>query len=238
MPARTPRNARTAGLSPIVTPITLPLSKSCKHILKPAGLPRSHTRSTWPGGRARTYDERRENRMKKLIGKSRRFVDIGRTEAQDKTAAKPNDPTETMLIANERDLHGPWQRPTGHRSCPLSSRRACGRPGRVRSHELLVNGLEGFQLTKWDIVNPRVTRIDEDGDRGLCLDGRGTSTISRSRNDPRVNRLDPAQWQVAGVSSPADGPRQELEIIGSAAAAAQSARSSTTAPASPPARCS
>ena len=27
---------------------------------------------------------------------------------------------------------------------------------------LLVNGLEGFQLSKWDIVNPRVTRIAED----------------------------------------------------------------------------
>ena len=27
---------------------------------------------------------------------------------------------------------------------------------------LLADGLDGFQLTKWDIVNPRVTRLDED----------------------------------------------------------------------------
>ena len=27
---------------------------------------------------------------------------------------------------------------------------------------LLVNGLEGFELTKWDIVNPHVTWFDQD----------------------------------------------------------------------------
>ena len=28
--------------------------------------------------------------------------------------------------------------------------------------EMLVGGLDGFQLTKWDIVNPHVTWIDDD----------------------------------------------------------------------------
>lgn len=84
------------------------------------------------------------------------------TDAQEKSGAKPME--EAMLIANERALldavakadkasflslvllpEGVWT--TTHGFVPMN---------------LLVDGLDSFKLTKWDIVNPRVTWLDKD----------------------------------------------------------------------------
>lgn len=84
------------------------------------------------------------------------------TDAQEKPGAKPKE--DAMLIANERALldavakadkasflalvllpEGVWT--TTHGFVPMN---------------LLVDGLDSFKLTKWDIVNPRVTWLDKD----------------------------------------------------------------------------
>ena len=82
--------------------------------------------------------------------------------AQDRTA-KPNDPGVETLIANERALHnavakadrasfvslvlpeGVWTTTQGF--IPIT---------------LLADGLDGFRITKWELVNPRVLRLGED----------------------------------------------------------------------------
>ncbi len=88
---------------------------------------------------------------------------IAVTEAQNKIAAKPNDTTEKMLIANERALHDAVAK--ADKASFLSLVLADGiwttKQGFVPM-ERLVNGLDQFELTKWDIVNPRVTWLDED----------------------------------------------------------------------------
>lgn len=86
------------------------------------------------------------------------------TEAQDKTAAKPNDTTEKMLIANERALHAAVAKAdkASFLSLVLVPEGIWTTKQGFVPMELLVNGLEAFELTKWDIVNPRVTWIDED----------------------------------------------------------------------------
>ena len=83
--------------------------------------------------------------------------------AAQENRLKPDAATDATFIANERALHdavakadkaaflalvvadGVWTTPTGF--VPMN---------------LLANGLDAFQLRKWDIVNPRVTRLDED----------------------------------------------------------------------------
>ena len=88
---------------------------------------------------------------------------LAAAKAQDKTPAKPDDTAGTMLIANERALleavakgdkasflslvlvpDGVWT--TRHGFVPM---------------QLLVNGLDQFEVTRWEIVNPRVTWLDE-----------------------------------------------------------------------------
>jgi hypothetical protein len=85
------------------------------------------------------------------------------TEAQDKTAAKPNDTTEKMLIANERALQEAVAKAdkASFRSLILVPEGIWTTKGGFVPMELLVDGLEQFELTKWDIVNPRVTLLDE-----------------------------------------------------------------------------
>jgi hypothetical protein len=85
------------------------------------------------------------------------------TEAQDKTAAKPNDTTEKVLIANERALHEAVAKAdkSSFLSLVLVPEGIWTTKEGFIPMELLVNGLEQFELTKWDIVNPRVTWIDE-----------------------------------------------------------------------------
>ena len=87
---------------------------------------------------------------------------LAATNQPQKTAARPRDATEETLLANERALlaavakadraafaslvlpEGVWANSQGF--IPLN---------------LLMNGLDGFQVTKVDIVNPHVTRLDE-----------------------------------------------------------------------------
>ena len=87
---------------------------------------------------------------------------LAMTEQPQQTPAKPPDATQEALLANERALlaavakadrvafsalvlpEGIWANSTGF--IPMN---------------LLVNGLDGFQITKWDMVNPHVTRLDE-----------------------------------------------------------------------------
>src|SRR5688572_19569672 len=84
-------------------------------------------------------------------------------DAQDKTASRGDDPTAAILVANERALQnavakadkgtflslvvpdGVWTTSQGF--IPM---------------KLLVDGLDGFRLTKWDVVNPLVTRLGDD----------------------------------------------------------------------------
>ena len=84
------------------------------------------------------------------------------TAAQDKTA-KPNDTTEKMLIANERALHDAVAKAdkASFLSLVLPDGTWTTKQGFIPM-KLLVNGLEQFELTKWDIVNPHVTWLDED----------------------------------------------------------------------------
>ena len=102
--------------------------------------------------------------MRKMIGVlSAVLLAVAVAQAQDKSAAKPNDSAEKTLIANERALQeavakadkasflslvvpdGTWTTKQGF--VPMA---------------LLVNALEQFQLTQWDVVNPHVTWIDND----------------------------------------------------------------------------
>jgi hypothetical protein len=85
------------------------------------------------------------------------------THAQDQTAAKADDPFEKMLIANERALHETVAKAdkASFLSLVLPEGVWTTRQGFVPM-KLLVDGLDSFKLTKWDIVNPHVTRLDED----------------------------------------------------------------------------
>ncbi len=85
------------------------------------------------------------------------------TEAQDTAAPKPHDTTEKMLIANEHALHDAVAKAdkASFRSLVLPEGVWTTRQGFVPM-ELLVDGLDGFELTKWAVVNPRVTWLDED----------------------------------------------------------------------------
>jgi hypothetical protein len=100
--------------------------------------------------------------MRKIVGMvAAVLLALVVTAAQDTKPA--NDATEKTLIANERALQeavvkadrasflalvladsGVWA--TKHGFTPL---------------KLLADGLDGFHVTKWDIVNPHVTRLDE-----------------------------------------------------------------------------
>lgn len=84
-------------------------------------------------------------------------------EAQDRTAATPNDAIEKMLIANEHALHDAVAKAdkASFLSLVLPGGTWTAREGFIPM-ELLVNGLGEFKLGKWDIVNPRVTWIDQD----------------------------------------------------------------------------
>jgi hypothetical protein len=89
---------------------------------------------------------------------------VGMTPAaQVRTAAQPSDMTEKMLIANERTLHDAVAKAdkASFLSLVLPEGVWTTKQGFVPM-ERLVNGLEQFELTKWDIVNPRVTWIGED----------------------------------------------------------------------------
>ena len=99
------------------------------------------------------------------------------TQAQDRPVAKPAGPLETTLVANERALYdaaakgdkaafqslvapeGMWTQKTG-----------------IIPMNLLADGLGGFRLTTWAIVNPHVTSIDDNAAIVMyVLTGEGTT---------------------------------------------------------------
>lgn len=86
------------------------------------------------------------------------------TVGQDKPAAKSNEATEKMLIANERALQDAVARADKSSFTSLvllSDGFWTTTDGFVLVREL-ADGLHHFQLTKWDMINPRVTWLDED----------------------------------------------------------------------------
>jgi hypothetical protein len=85
------------------------------------------------------------------------------TAAQESYPAQSNDTTEEMLIKNERALHEAVAKAdkASFRSLVLPDGVWTTREGFVPM-ALLVDGLEVFQLTKWDIINPRVTRLGDE----------------------------------------------------------------------------
>jgi hypothetical protein len=102
--------------------------------------------------------------MRKIIGILPAIVlAVAVTTAQDSYPAKPNDTTEEMLIKNERALHEAVARAdkASFGSLVLPDGVWTTREGFVPM-ALLGDGLEVFQLTKWDIINPRVTRLGDE----------------------------------------------------------------------------
>ena len=89
---------------------------------------------------------------------------VGVTVAQEKPGAKPTaaGTTETMLIANERALHDAVAKADkpSFQSLVLPEGVWTTNAGFVPV-KLLVDRLDDFKVTKWDIVNPLVTGIDE-----------------------------------------------------------------------------
>jgi hypothetical protein len=101
--------------------------------------------------------------MNRLIGViSAMLLALAVTHAQQKTAATPTDTTDKALIANERALYDAVAKAdkASFRSLVLSEGVWTTKPGFVPM-KLLVDGLDNFKITKWDIVNPHVTWIDE-----------------------------------------------------------------------------
>jgi hypothetical protein len=84
------------------------------------------------------------------------------TDQPQKTAATPRDATEDTLLANERALHAAVAKAdrATFTSLVLPDGVWANSQGFIPLN-LLGNGLDGFQVTKWDIVNPHVTRLDE-----------------------------------------------------------------------------
>jgi hypothetical protein len=102
--------------------------------------------------------------MRKIVGMLLTpLVLLAITVAQGQTAAKPDDSVENMLIAQERALLGAAAKADkpSFLSLVLVSEGIWATKHGFVPMQLLVDGLEQFQVTKWDIVNPRVTRIDE-----------------------------------------------------------------------------
>jgi len=84
------------------------------------------------------------------------------TDAQEKTGAKTNDATNEALIANERALQNAVAKAdkAAFLSLVLPDGVWATKIGFIPM-KLLADGLDDFQLTKWDMVNPHVTRLDE-----------------------------------------------------------------------------
>ena len=89
------------------------------------------------------------------------LLTLGATD-QSQQAAKPPDALEATLLANERALHAAVEKADKAAfSSLVLSEGIWGNSTGFIPLNLLVNGLDGFPVPKWDIVNPRVTRLDE-----------------------------------------------------------------------------
>lgn len=97
-------------------------------------------------------------------------------EGQQRPPTDPND-AEQMLVARERALHEAVV--TADKSAFLSLVLPEGvwaaKSGFIPMN-LLVNGLDAFHVTSWDIVNPHVTWLDENSAIVLYT-WRGTGTF-------------------------------------------------------------
>jgi hypothetical protein len=101
--------------------------------------------------------------MTKIIGViSVVLLTLGATSPLQDSTTKPNAAAEKMLIANERAL---YQAVAKADKASFQSLAAPGgvwttKAGFVPLH-LLVDSLDTFKVTRWDIVNPHVTWIDD-----------------------------------------------------------------------------
>ena len=86
------------------------------------------------------------------------------TYTQEKAGTKPTAATDATLIANERALYDAVAKhdKTAFLSMALPSEGIWTTKGGFVPMDLLANGLDGFKLTKWEIVNPRVTWLGND----------------------------------------------------------------------------
>ena len=104
---------------------------------------------------------------------------VGVTNAQQTSAAKPTgaETTEATLIANERALQDAVARAdkASFQSLVLPEGVWTTKRGFVALN-LLVNGLDSFNITEWDIVNPHVTWLDTDS-AVLLYVWRGAGTL-------------------------------------------------------------
>lgn len=82
------------------------------------------------------------------------------TDAQEKSGAKPTE--ETMLIAHERALLDAVAKAdrASFQSLVLLPQGVWATKLGFIPMNLLVDKLDDFKLTKWDMVNPRVTWLD------------------------------------------------------------------------------
>ena len=90
-------------------------------------------------------------------------VTIAVASGQEKPAGKPNDTFEQTLLANERALQAAVAKTdkSAFVSLVLAEGTWTTRQGFVPMN-LLADGLLGFAVTKWEIINPHVTRLTED----------------------------------------------------------------------------
>jgi len=97
--------------------------------------------------------------------------------AQDKPAGQSKDSTDQTLIAKERALYQAVADGNKASFVPLVASEGvwATRQGFVPMN-LLADGLGGFKLGKWEIVNPRVTRAGADAAVVLYV-WRGTGTF-------------------------------------------------------------
>ena len=91
-------------------------------------------------------------------------IAVALANAQEKPAAKPADTSDAMLIANERALYDAVAKAdkAAFQSLALMPEGVWTSKGGFTPMELLVNALNGFKLSKWDLVNPRVTWLGRD----------------------------------------------------------------------------
>ena len=84
-------------------------------------------------------------------------------DGRQKPAAKPNDPFEQAVIASERALQAAVAKAdkSAFVSLVLPEGTWTTRQGFVPM-KLLADGLLGFDVTKWEVINPHVTRLTED----------------------------------------------------------------------------
>jgi len=101
---------------------------------------------------------------KSLAGISTILLVLTIAHAQEKPAAPPADGTAATILANERALYDAVAK--GDRTAFLSLAELpegvwTSKSGFIPM-EILKDHLDGFKLTKWDIVNPHVTPLGSD----------------------------------------------------------------------------